>query len=160
MLWHDIVDLGELLLDLGLHPDQEQAAQRGRISIAQGKMMKALCQSAPEGVMVKELARSLRLTPGAVSQTLDALVSDGMAIREISSKDRRAVSARLSEKGLEAKLWHDRRSDMILTRMLKHVSPADREVFERVVASALAEGEAIRAELQDDAASRKENEPR
>lgn len=149
MLWHDIVDLGELLLDLGLHPDQEEAVQGGKISIAQGKMMKALCQCAPEGVMVKELAKALRLTPGAVSQSLDVLVAEGLAIREVSEKDRRAVLVRLSEKGLAVKQWHDKRSAMILERMLQKVSPADQGVFARVVASALAEGTALRDELRN-----------
>lgn len=148
MLWQDIVELGELLLDLGLHPDQEEAVQCGKISIAQGKMMRALCQSSPKGLMVKELAQSLRLTPGAVSQSLDALVAEGLAIREVSEKDRRAVLVRLSEKGQSVKDWHDKKSSLILSRLLSHVSSTDREIFAHVVASALGEGEAFRKELR------------
>jgi DNA-binding MarR family transcriptional regulator len=53
--------------------------------------------SKPEGVSVKELAEILSVTPGAVTQFIDALVEKGLVNREEDRYDRRLLRIKLTE---------------------------------------------------------------
>ena len=53
--------------------------------------------SKPEGVSVKELAEVLSVTPGAVTQFIDALVEKGLVRREEDRNDRRLLRIKLTE---------------------------------------------------------------
>lgn len=50
------------------------------------------------GISVKEIAESLHITPGAVTQIVDKAVEIGMATREEDPNDRRSQKIKLSEK--------------------------------------------------------------
>jgi DNA-binding MarR family transcriptional regulator len=51
----------------------------------------------PEGVSVKELADAMSVTPGAVTQFIDALVDKGLVKREEDAADRRVVRITLTQ---------------------------------------------------------------
>jgi len=50
-----------------------------------------------EGISVKELAESSSVTPGAITQFVDALVERGLVAREGDPSDRRVVRLKLTE---------------------------------------------------------------
>jgi DNA-binding MarR family transcriptional regulator len=53
--------------------------------------------SRPDGVSVKDLAEKLSVTPGAVTQFIDALVEKGLVKREEDHNDRRLLRIKLTE---------------------------------------------------------------
>jgi DNA-binding MarR family transcriptional regulator len=53
--------------------------------------------SKPEGVSVKDLAEVLSVTPGAVTQFIDALVEKGLVSREEDHIDRRLLRIKLTK---------------------------------------------------------------
>ena len=53
--------------------------------------------SKPEGVSVKELAEILSVSPGAVTQFIDALVEKGLVSREEDRDDRRLLRIKLTK---------------------------------------------------------------
>lgn len=79
----------------------------------------ATVYSGPEhGMMVKDIAMEVNLTPGAVSQTVETLVRMGIIERVQAEHDRRAVFVRQSAEG---KKVHD--------ALLKRINPVFDQVF-------------------------------
>lgn len=78
-------------------------------------------------------------------QTVQGLVLEGLVVREPSEKDRRAVSIRMTDKGMERYQYHHDKINGILDHLLRDVSAEDRATFERVLAIALEEGKKLRA---------------
>ena len=64
MEWTQIPDLSEILLSLGKHPTQGPDMPEGTLPTAPGRIIEALVACAPRGLMVKELAQLLYLSPG------------------------------------------------------------------------------------------------
>ena len=87
MEWTQIPDLSEILLSLGKHPTQGPDMPEGTLPTAPGRIIEALVACAPRGLMVKELAQLLYLSPGCISQTVQGLVLEGLVVREPSEKD-------------------------------------------------------------------------
>lgn len=144
MKWTDIVDLSEILMNLGRHPTQSPAELDGILPLAPGRVLETLYQTAPQGLMVKELAQILHLTPGSISQAVQILVTDGLVVREVSTKDRRAVSIRITEQGIARVDFHSGKINALLDQLLASVSAEERQTFERVLAVALSEGKKLR----------------
>ena len=65
--------------------------------------------------------------------------------QEPLEKDRRAVSIRMTDKGMECYRYHHDKINGILDHLLRDVSAEDRATFERVLAIALEEGKKLRA---------------
>ncbi len=55
-----------------------------------------MCDLRPDGVSLKELAEEYGVTAPSASSMVDALVKEGVLIRETSSQDRRAVRIKLA----------------------------------------------------------------
>lgn len=70
-----------------------------KITLAKLRVMGCLFEHDGKSLMLKEIAEKFNFTPGAVSQTIDSLVKDGMVERLVSSADRRAVCIRLTRQG-------------------------------------------------------------
>lgn len=68
-----------------------------------------------ENVSLKELAMNMKLTPGAVSQLVNGLVSGGYVHRQEDPSDRRISQITLSSKGKSNlhKIWDERTSSMM-----------------------------------------------
>ena len=66
MEWTQIPDLSEILLSLGKHPTQGPDMPEGTLPTAPGRIIEALVACAPRGLMVKELAQLLYLSPGGL----------------------------------------------------------------------------------------------
>lgn len=151
-----LVELSEVLLDILIDNDFKREILSGKISPAQGRIFSALAQRHPKGFMLKELAQELHLTPGAVSQSVERLVADGTVIREVSATDRRAVSVRITSKGLQLKENNDRRLGELLSLLLKDISEKDRIIFQQVASQALQEGKRLRKESLNEILPEKE----
>ena len=67
------------------------------------------------------IAKSLEITVGSLTTSMNALVKKGYVIRERSEEDRRVVMIRLSEKGVRAflqhKEFHDRMTDSAISAL-------------------------------------------
>jgi DNA-binding MarR family transcriptional regulator len=83
------------LADSLLREAQDEAPEQGPAAAAI-----SLLRHEP-GMSIDRLRRALRLShPGAV-RLVDRLAADGLVVREISERDRRAVALKLTETGLE-----------------------------------------------------------
>ncbi|MBQ9336897.1 MAG: MarR family transcriptional regulator [Lentisphaeria bacterium] len=75
------------------------------VTVGQLRVLKAVANltfdTNTEGLMLKTLAEKVKLTSGAVSIIVDALVKQGLLERRHNSTDRRAVNIVLSDAGRE-----------------------------------------------------------
>ena len=75
------------------------------VTLGQLRVLKAVAtltyDSNPDGLMLKTLAEKVKLTSGAVSIIVDALVKNGLLERRHNNSDRRAVNIVLSAAGRE-----------------------------------------------------------
>lgn len=108
------------------------------ITIAQQRVI-AIVFAHPDGVMPKDIARELDLTPGAVSQTIDHLVREGVLTRTVSELDRRAVVIRASEESLRRRDRVERKFGRVMESVLRQVSPEEREAFLKILKLVIAE---------------------
>lgn len=102
---------------------------KNQITIAQIKMLICVMRHEPEGVMLKEIAGELDLTPGAVSQMVEHLVRMELLERCASESDRRAVCIKLSRKGQEMRAVHEDFFNRVINEFMKTVSEEKRDIF-------------------------------
>ena len=103
-------------------------------TLPQVKVMQVLFERAEEGAKLKDVARELGLTPGAVSQTVDSLVRTGFVRRTADAVDRRAVRLFPTKKAI---LFRDRMDGItreILDPVVAEIPKKDLETFLRVLA--------------------------
>ncbi len=67
------------------------------LSPPQAHLFFTIAEKKEAGISVKDLAEQSNITPGAVTQFVDALVERGMVIRETDPDDRRMVRLKLTE---------------------------------------------------------------
>ena len=104
-----------------------------RLTGAQERVLGSVFSHCPKGAMVKDIAGELGLTPGAVSQTVESLVREGMLERRTSETDRRAVTVHPSEmcrRFRDANLGH---FNNIMEKALSSVSQQERLAFLKVL---------------------------
>ncbi len=98
------------------------------------------------GMSIDQLSRVLGLShPGAV-RLVDRLMSAGLALRELSPDDRRAVALDLTNEGRSRRSALLKRRSMALKAVLQVVGAEDLAVLERIT-------DAMLQALPDDAAS-------
>lgn len=103
-----------------------------KITVAQEKVLMVVFSNS-DGIMLKDIAKELQLTPGAVSQTIETLVRDGVLQRAASIRDRRAVIIRPTERALRIQKTNEGIFKEIMTQALEKVTENDRKAFVRVL---------------------------
>ena len=98
---------------------------------AQGEAL--FCVFYQHEVTVSELARLLRVTPGAATQLADALVHSGDVQREADEHDRRVTKLKLSSKG-EKVLQESKKAKLAkLNQILAPLDDFEIETFARLL---------------------------
>jgi len=69
------------------------------LSPPQAQLLITIARSSNNGLSVKELAESINVTPGAITQFADALIKKGLVERESDINDRRIVRMKLTTSG-------------------------------------------------------------
>ena len=73
-LWRDIMRLADRLSNTG----KIDCDLPNRLPLSQLRVVGVIYDRHPEGVMLKDIADELKLTPGAISQTVDVLVRENI----------------------------------------------------------------------------------
>ncbi len=106
---------------------------QNQITVAQIKMLACIMRHEPDGVMLKDVANELELTPGAVSQMVEHLVRMELLDRCASENDRRAVCIKLSQKGKSIRAFHEDFFDKVINNFMKTVPEEKQEIFVEVM---------------------------
>lgn len=109
-----------------------------KITLARLRIMGCLFEHNGKSLMLKEIAEKFDFTPGAVSQTIDSLVQEGMVERLASPVDRRAVCIRLTREGEKIRNQLDRSFTESMEKMLKEMPKEKLETFLEVLEYLLA----------------------
>ena len=116
-----------------------------RLPLSQLRVVGVIYDRHPEGVMLKDIADELKLTPGAVSQTVDVLVREDIVKRTVSPTDRRAIILRPTVRGLELKEQHTKLVDGVMQTISKNISREDFAVFADVLKRLLEQMNALQS---------------
>lgn len=132
--WHLIMQAANVLREYGLSAVGKSSAGRcaERITIAQQRVL-GIVFAHPEGVMLKDIAAELNLTPGAVSQTIEVLVREDILTRTVSPLDRRAVIIEPTE---DCRKLHRETKEVfnrVMESVLRKVTPDERESFVKIL---------------------------
>ena len=93
------------------------------VSPAQVSMLKTIHQQQP--IKQKDLAKQLVLTPGAVSQLIEALDAAKCIIRTTSEDDRRVSYVSVSKSGEKLLSSYDQLREQLMTEAVKEVADED-----------------------------------
>ncbi len=104
-----------------------------RITLAKIRVMSVVMPSKGKGVMMKDIASILRITPSAVSQIIDSLVKDDVVVRVQSGKDRRLVQVKLTEYGESIRKLHGAAYTQLMYDAMKDIPEEDLDVFMDVI---------------------------
>ncbi len=109
-----------------------------KITLARLRIMGCLFEHDGKPLMLKEIAEKFNFTPGAASQTIDALVKEELVERLASPTDRRAVCIRLTRKGEEIRKCLDAGFTGAMEKLLREVPKEKRENFLEILEFLLA----------------------
>lgn len=123
--WQMIFRIAYLFKQYGF---MECDAHAEKMTITQEKILGVIFSHA-DGVMLKDIAKEMRLTPGAVSQSVDLLVREGLVEREAAPHDRRAVIIRPTSKGRDVRDRVGKKFTRVMESVLSDEEPAARESF-------------------------------
>lgn len=118
-----------------LTPPGQQQKMLG-LTLRQGSALaqiKLLTSDHPQGVALKTLASSLKMTVPATSLLVESMVNKGFFERNPNPDDRRAVCIRLSEKGLQLCDEINARIQDEMDRLAADISPEELAVFSGIV---------------------------
>jgi len=90
----------------------------GNQDISSSQMELLLTVKRQQPVNVKDIAAQMRLTPGAVTQLIEGLVTKGLVDRQADTQDRRVTKIQLADGGKKKlkELW-EKRTEMMRTIM-------------------------------------------
>ena len=114
--------------------------KRGRMTLGKLRILNCLFVLSSNSAVpptVKELAERFRISPGAVSQTLDAMCRDGMVERVPSPLDRRVIHVRLTAQGLRMRRQSSAACTKFMRNFLENEPPENIAVFERMLDNTL-----------------------
>lgn len=103
-----------------------------KVTVAQQRVLEVVFHEEGE-INVKAVARQLNLTPGAVSQTVEILVRDGMVERVESKKDRRSVVIRPTAKSRDIRRKVVTSCDRLMEEAFETANENERKVFVRLL---------------------------
>lgn len=130
-IWSRLFEATEGIRDL--HSRQTRQTPSPQTTFGQLRVMHSILFSPDGTAQVKDLARELAITPGAVSQAVDKLVKDGMVQRTGSAVDRRSVSISLSREGLEIHRRTEAAFSELTGQLLQGVPEAKQRIFLEVL---------------------------
>ena len=128
-IWRNIMRLADHLGSSGI----KVCDLPNRLPLPQLRVVGVIYDRHPHGVMLKEIADELKLTPGAISQTVDVLVKENIVERTVSPTDRRAILLKPTEAGLLLKEQHSRHTNNIMQTISKDVNAGDLATFVKVL---------------------------
>lgn len=104
-----------------------------KMTIAQEKVLCTVFQYSPNGIKLKEIAKIVKLSPGAVSQIIEYLVQEGMVERSHDPNDRRAVNIRITPRSRAIRDQVVSHFDQIVGSVLEERTPEERDAFIAIV---------------------------
>ena len=132
-LWRNIVRLADRLSNTG----KNDCDLPNRLPLSQLRVVGVIYDRNPSGVMLKEIADELKLTPGAVSQTVDILVRENIVERTTSPTDRRAILLRPTAMGLRLKEEHISKINQTMQQITANIDEKEFAVFVKVLQTLL-----------------------
>ena len=132
-VWRNLMRLADRLSSTGV----TDCDLPSRLPLSQLRVVGVVYDRHPAGVMLKDIADELKLTPGAISQTVDVLVRENLVERTTSPTDRRAILLRPTAAGLELKEQHARQINAVMQTISKDVKDEDFDIFVKVLAHLL-----------------------
>ena len=132
-VWRNLIRLADRLSNTGV----TDCDLPSRLPLSQLRVVGVIYDRHPAGVMLKDIADELKLTPGAISQTVDVLVRENLVERTTSPTDRRAILLRPTAAGLELKEQHARQINIVMQTISKDVKDEDFDIFVKVLAHLL-----------------------
>lgn len=128
-VWRSLLRLADRLSSAGV----SDSALHNRLSISQLRVIGVIYERHPEGIMLKEVADELKLTPGAISQTVDTLVKENLVERTVSPKDRRAILLRPTDVGLTLKAEHSSKVECVMQSISSDIPEEEFKIFSSVL---------------------------
>ncbi|MBO5923586.1 MAG: MarR family transcriptional regulator [Lentisphaeria bacterium] len=128
-IWRNLLRLADRLGSSGV----SECDLPSRLPLSQLRVVGVIYDRYPAGVMLKEIADELKLTPGAISQTVDVLVRENIVERTVSPADRRAVLLKPTDEGLKLKEQHSLQVENVMQAISKNVKPEEFATFAKVL---------------------------
>lgn len=136
-VWKEFVNISMLLRDvtnkIRLLEDPKDISEMNRLTVAQAKVANFIFEHNNEAIMLKDIAKSVKVTSGAASQMVDYLVKKGLVVRTQNDQDRRAVIITISDKGRDLIKSAQARYNDITDEIFADISKEDEEAFVRVL---------------------------
>lgn len=110
--------------------------KRGRMTLGKLRLMNYifyLSDRENEIPMVKDLASRFQVSSGVVSQTLNAMIQDGMVERIPSPLDHRVIGIRLTPQGLRMRRQCSSSYTCFMQNFFNRIEPEKTELFDRVL---------------------------
>ena len=110
--------------------------KRGRTTLGKLRLLNHLfflSDHKNETPLVKDIASRFQISSGAVSQTLNALIQDGMVERVSSTLDNRAVSIRLTPQGLRMRRQCAASYTGFMQNFFSRIEPEKVGIFDRIL---------------------------
>ena len=130
MSWELLFQITDLLRVLGAPGN---TVNNKKITLGKIRVISYLFANMDQPPMLKDIAEVFGLTPGAVSQTIDSLVEDGIVRRVQSSEDRRAIHISLTKQGIALKRRHDNYFTDYMDHFFRSVDPKKQQIFLEVL---------------------------
>ncbi len=131
--WKSFFEFSEKMHKLAQLPEHAEENMETKVTIALAKVLSVLCARAPESVLLKDLVRELKVTSGALTQTIDQLVDYGMVLRCEVPGDRRKVCLKLTETADRLRLSHENFCNRLMADFLAEIPEEEQLIFLRVL---------------------------